>query len=217
MKKVLAIVVVVVLLAITGYLWNRRNTSQPNESTTNTAPISENTAPQTKDTSSVIGSIKDAMGLGKKLRCTYSDTTGTGATSTVFIDGQKVKFSTTVNGETSNGIFDGETQYIWTTGKTNNGFKMTKACMDEMKDFASKMSSGNTPETTPMKDYSSFDDAKNINCESAENEDFSVPATIEFVDQCEMLRNSMKALDQMKQGMPQVPQGVNMPSIPSSY
>ncbi|MBO8888972.1 hypothetical protein INN86_14050, partial [Staphylococcus aureus] len=57
----------------------------------------------------MISSIKDAMGLGKKMKCTYSDPSKTGVVSTIFIDGQKTKFSSVVNGETVSGIFDGTT------------------------------------------------------------------------------------------------------------
>jgi hypothetical protein len=157
----------------------------------------------------VIGSIKDAMGLGQKMKCTYSDKDGSGVSSTVFVDGQKFKFTTEANGEKMYGVFDGDTQYMWTADAKKQGWKMTKACTEELGKTAEKMTEGSSTSTATPQDFQeSFDSAENVRCEPAGSEDFSIPADITFVDQCEMIRDSMKALEQMKG---QLPEGFTIP------
>lgn len=200
MKKFIPVILVVlILIGIGAYVANQR---QGTPATDSSQPASEMPAQsqQTPEKSSVINSIKDAMGFGEKMKCTYSDPENASATSTIFIDGQKVKFMTAANNETMYGIFDGKTQYMWTTGKTKQGFKMDESCMDEIKQFSSQLPGGS--EIAPVEDFQELDSAQNVQCEPAKGEDFSIPSDINFIDQCEVLRNSMKALDQMKQNLP---------------
>ncbi len=208
MKKLLPIVLALIVLAGIGwYLMSKKQ---------NGLPVSEDgksvgtALPTPGETPGVIGSIKDAMGLGKKMKCTYS-APGGGVSSTVFIDGQKVKFTSAMNGQAMYGLFDGETQYTWTTGKEKQGWKMTKACMDELGKTASQMAEGAGASVPEPQDFEkSFDTAQNVQCEPAGSEDFSIPTDITFVDQCEMIRNSMKALEDIKG---QLPAGVKIPGL----
>jgi hypothetical protein len=61
---------------------------------------------------------------------------------------------------------------------------------------------------TPEDLQESFATAENVRCTPATSEDFSIPTDIVFTDQCEMLKNSMKALESMKG---QLPAGMNIP------
>lgn len=218
MKKIpLVIAASLLLIGIGWYLWSKQHTAQP---TPQTASINNTTpdvipAPSTETTNGVISSIKDAMGLGKKMACTYTNPADPSASSTVFIDGQKVKTATIIKGETMYGIFDGDTQYTWSSGKEKQGFRMTKSCMDEIKNSIPQTPVKNTPPNAPVQDYASFDTAQNVSCKAADAEDFSIPADITFVDQCEMFRNSLKGLNQMQQNLPagvKLPDGVNIPA-----
>ena len=207
MKKLLPVALILIVLAGIGwYLMNR----EPSAPASEQGEGISRTAMQTPgDAPGVIGSIKDAMGLGKKMKCTYSAKDGSGVSSTVFVDGKKFKFTTDANGEKMYGVFDGDTQYMWTTGAQQQGFKMTKACTDELAQTAAKMTEGSTANTaTPQDLEKSFDTAQNVQCEAASGEDFSIPADITFVDQCEMMRESMKALESIKG---QLPAGVKIP------
>lgn len=206
MKKLVPIAAVLIVLAGIGwYLSNRQDA----------APVSEQgegilrtAMPTPGDAPGVIGSIKDAMGLGKKMKCTYADAQN-GASSTVFIDGQKFKFTSEVNGEKMYGVFDGDTQYMWTTGQTKQGFKMGKACMDELGKMAPQTEGSKN--TAPAQDFEkSFEMAQNVRCEPATSEDFSIPTDVTFVDQCAMIKDSMKALEGIKG---QLPAGVNIPGL----
>lgn len=149
--------------------------------------------------SSTIDSIKTAMGLNKKMKCTYGDATGAGVATTLFIEGSKMKTMTSVNNETMYSVFDGDTHYTWTEGSKKQGFKMDKACLDTMKTMAEKMpQSKSMAPTADAPDIDAIDALKNVRCESAESEDFSIPKDIEFADQCAAMQDSMKMLEQMK-------------------
>lgn len=211
MKKFLpAAIALIVLLAGAGfYLSGRQGASKATEESGSRETARETALPQAEEQGGIIGSIKDAMGLGKKMKCTYSEKDGSGTASTIFIDGQKFKFTSEMNGEKAYGLFDGETQYTWTTGEKKQGWKMTKACIEELGKTAAQMTEGNSTNTeTPQDFQESFDNAQNVKCEPATDEDFSIPADITFVDQCEMMRDSMKALEQMKG---QLPEGFTIP------
>ncbi|MFZ2299674.1 MAG: hypothetical protein WAW00_00895 [Candidatus Moraniibacteriota bacterium] len=199
MKKLLPIALILIVLAGIGwYLMSKKQDVSPA-----TDKSAETAMPVPGGGSGVIGSIKDAMGLGQKMKCTYSAKDGSGASSTVFVDGKKFKFTTDANGEKMYGVFDGETQYMWTTGAQKQGFKMTKVCTDELAQAAAKVTEGGTASTaTPQDLQESFDTAQNVQCEAASGEDFSIPTDITFVDQCEMIKNSMKALEEMKGQLP---------------
>ncbi len=210
MKKNLLIVLVLIILALVigWYLVKSRNTAPVSVMETGKDIVNTNEAPPSAGgASGVIGSIKDAMGLGKKMKCAYSGKDG-GTTSTVFVDGQKFKFVSEMNGEKLYGLFDGETQYTWTAGAQKQGWKMTKSCMDELGTLSARETQSAGNDTAPQDYQKSFDAAQNVRCEAAAGEDFSVPADIVFADQCAMLKNSMKSLQNIKG---QLPSGVNIP------
>lgn len=188
-KVIIAAVAAVVLLAAGWYFMSSRSTApQPEPSTTSDTLL----APPAEKNTSVLGSMKGVMGLGKKMACTYTEA---GVSSTVFVEGNKMKFASTVNGSTMYGLFDGSTQYTWSEGGEKQGFKMDAACLAEMKQWAENTPAGSAAST---RDYETLGALENVQCVPAESEDFSVPAGITFADQCAMLRDSMKALEQMQ-------------------
>ncbi len=208
MKKIL--IPIIILLILIGIWFVIKKAPAPQENNTPPTQSLSDATPPTPEKSTVINSIKDAMGMGTKMECTYALGTDANTTSTIFVDGQKIKTATSVSGMTMYGIFDGDTQYTWTEGSTTQGFKMSKSCMDEMKNLAPQKAQGNVPTPAPVQDYQSYDKAQNVSCKAAtEDVDFSIPSDITFVDQCEMMRDSMKAMEQMKQ---QLPSGMKMPT-----
>jgi hypothetical protein len=211
MNRTLPIAIAVIVLLVAAWYFVDYRGDAPMPSSQNAAPISETapnraTTPPTEADPSVFESLKNAMGLGKKLACTYTDTADTGISSTVFVDGKKMKFTSTINGTVMYGLFDGETQYTWSNDSNKQGFTMSAACLDEIKTFSQGIPPNNAP---APQDYASMEALQNVRCVPAESEDFSLPTDITFVDQCAMLRDSMKALDQMKQ---QLPEGMTLPA-----
>jgi hypothetical protein len=170
-------------------------------------------AQQSASTSgSVISSIKDAMGLGKEMKCEYSAGTDSNAVkSTAYVEGQKYKSTGIFAGITSNIIFDGDVMYIWQEGKTT-GMKMTMACINDLK-AAMPAGQQTTPGVQSPEDQ--FKNATNTSCSpSTDSVDFSAPSNVTFTDQCEMI----KKLQQMKNNIPSgaVPTNIpNMPNIPA--
>jgi Spy/CpxP family protein refolding chaperone len=171
--------------------------------------------------SGMISSIKDAMGLGKTMRCTYRIQNENGGNDEIvtYVEGEKYATQMNVAGQKQRMVYDGETIHSWQEGQ-KQGMKMTKACTDEMD--ASMPEDDEEPEDVPEFDAeNAFDEAMDVKCEEVSNADFSVPSNVEFVDQCEMLKGIMKNIPggagtgvgaQNGTGMPG---GMDIPNIPN--
>ena len=206
MSRIIGIVgVIVVVLILVWFFWMKKGSEVPTgmENTLNQAENMANKA-ETK-TEGVVSSIKDAMGLGQKMACTYKvDMNGQEYISKVFVDGEKYKADSVVAGIATHALYDGQNQYVWTEG-TKQGFKMSKTCLDEFKNqMGQAPSTGTGSMKEAVEDYAkTFESAKNVSCEPATTADFSVPADVVFTDQCEMMKKSMEMMKQMQQQMPQ--------------
>jgi hypothetical protein len=102
MGKIIGLVVVAVLL-IGGFLyWNSRPKPVANDMPLagqmdpNNGVAAKNPTPMAEE-KGMVSSLKEAMGLGQKMQCTYAMSKGDDqVVSTVFIEGSKVKSTTTV-------------------------------------------------------------------------------------------------------------------------
>ncbi len=151
----------------------------------------------------IIGSLKEMVGAGKKIECA---TTQDGVETKTYIEGKKYKSVTTSTEITMTGIFDGETFYSWNT-KTKAGTKMSMACMEEIKKSLPK-AAGDNGAGFASTDKLIEDEAKNNNCQEASGAvDFTLPTDVDFVDQCLMMQNILK---NMPKG--ELPAGVKMPT-----
>jgi hypothetical protein len=156
---------------------------------------------------SIVASIKDAMGLGKQMKCTYATSTdGSKFESTAFIDGKKFRSTSLVAGKTANVLFDGDAMWTWMEGQ-KIGTKMTMACINDLKSLAPQSQPSAAAVQSPD---DQFKDVTNTNCVPATDADFSVPSTVTFTDQCEMLKKATGMMKNLPTGA--VPGGV--PSIP---
>jgi hypothetical protein len=135
----------------------------------------------------VAGSLKEMVGMGKQMVCVMNEN---GVETKTYIEGKKYKSTTDSKEMTMNSIFDGEAFYSWNT-KTKAGTKMTMACMEEIgKNMPKAAGDGSDFAST---DKLIEDEAKNNNCQEAkEKVDFTLPADIDFVDQCLMMQNITK-------------------------
>lgn len=163
--------------------------------------------------SGVISSIKDAMGMGKKMKCTYKMKNAGGEFEAVtYIEGEKYKSETAAMGMKMAAVYDGEDMYTWQEGQ-KTGMKMTKACQEEMEamDTGEEME-----EQEEMKvGVEAFDGAMNVDCEAASSIDFSVPSDIEFTDQCAMMKQMQgQAVDMQKQAEEMMKNMPDMPNMP---
>jgi hypothetical protein len=175
------------------------------------APAEQKAAPSEQKDNSIVSSIKDAMGSGKQMKCTYSTTVnGSSVESIAYVDGNKLKSSETVAGKNTNMLFDGNTTYTWMDGQTK-GSKMTISCINDLKASAPKGQQINPGAQSPE---DQINNATDVSCVAATGTDFSVPASITFTDNCEALKKSMEAAKDIKANLPaNLP--ANMPNIPN--
>jgi len=171
-------------------------------------------AAQKEETGGIISSLKDAIGLGKKMQCTYNYKAGNESfTTTAFVEGQKYRSESTVMGKKQLIVFDGETMYTWSE-TDKKGTKFTKSCMDELNKNKPEDTNSNNP--APNQDQiksadDAFKDATDVKCTPVASIDFSVPSDIVFTDMCEQL----KKLQDMTKNLPKginVPDGAGVPS-----
>ncbi|MEI8096564.1 MAG: hypothetical protein WCG73_00445 [Candidatus Moraniibacteriota bacterium] len=211
MKKFLPIAFIVVALIFVGfYIRSNKNIPQAPEKqgeasvsgkTENNLASSETTP--LSEVSDAVTSLKDAMGLGKRMKCSYSTTDGQGksVSSSVVVDGDKYKFTADADGGKSYVIFDGETEYIWSSSMENRGLKMSRACIDEISALGGANKNILPLDRTPQGFEKAFGQTTGVTCEPT-SEDFLPPANTNFIDQCEMMRNSLKAVEDLKGQLP---------------
>mgnify|MGYP003394462052 CR=1 FL=1 len=145
--------------------------------------------------------IQNVLGAGKQMQCTYSIGEGEQlAETSVVIDNEKFMSTTDMADIKSYSLFDGSTQYTWTS-KDKNGFKMSNSCLEDMKKLGGNMTledallPPNGVQAKDMKDVFSF--ASNANCEAADVS-ITVPSDIVFTDQCELMKQSMRVMEELK-------------------
>ena len=162
---------------------------------------------------SAINNIKDAIGSGQKMKCTYTIRQNAQEyKSEAFIDGKKYKSVSTVDGHTSNAIFDGKETYAWTDDAAK-GMKINEECAQQNQienQEQNEMAQGDV-----QTNGDPFDGAVDVKCEKVDSIDFSVPSDVEFTDQCEMLKLQQQQMEQLKGNLPEgfeMPEGANMPS-----
>lgn len=174
--------------------------------------------------SGMISSIKDAMGMKKKMKCTYKIKAGGEEMESIsYIDGEKYRAESKVMGKKHIAIFDGSDMHSWSEGQ-KTGMKMTKKCTEELQAQNREMNQGEEKQNQEefQAGAENFDNAIDVKCEEVSDIDFSIPTDVEFVDQCEMIKGLSEQMKNMN-----VPigagqgagagngAGANMPNIPN--
>lgn len=146
------------------------------------------------------------IAAGKTLECEYRMADGDGEYGTVrmIMDRDRYRTETrTENGEFIS-VFDGETSYSWTAGE-GRGMKMRMDCVEGMDD--ADMEADMDEEMSDEESFRSSEEALNlipdISCREIDSANFSVPEDVEFVDQCEMLREQTRMMEQYQDMMPE--------------
>ncbi len=212
MGKLVGLIGIVIVIAIGLYWYTSQGPANKNALESGEMAIEKaKDAKDMMENKGMASSIKDAMGLGTAMSCTYTmEQDGKTFESTVNVEGEKFQSVTTIGDITTYALSDGNDQYMWTSG-SKQGFKMSKACLEDMK----KM----TPPSTGDKKTPSMDDAKaaldaakNVKCSPASDISLTVPTDITFTDQCAMMKDSMKMMEQYKDKMPA---GMTYPPVPA--
>lgn len=136
------------------------------------------------------GELYTGIAQGKKMKCEYTlempDTEETKVV--IYLDG--MKYRTEIQAESMNPervIFDGEAMYSW-DDTMKQGMKMDMNCMEEFEQIVGDQA---FDEELGVFDPASEDfvkDLPDMQCEEVGEVDLSIPDDVEFMDQCEMLR-----------------------------
>ncbi|OGI22120.1 MAG: hypothetical protein A2808_03800 [Candidatus Moranbacteria bacterium RIFCSPHIGHO2_01_FULL_55_24] len=203
MGKVIGLIALIIIIGAGAYLWS----NQAKNSLENGADSAIDKARDAKEAveqKGAISSLKEAMGLGEAMHCTYAmEQNGKSYESEITLQGERFRSATKMDGVTMYALHDGTAQYTWTS-KDKQGFKFEKACLDEMQDAFKDLPQATTGGQQMAEDAKdTLDFAKSVQCSPAASIDLSVPADITFTDQCAMMRQSLEAMKQLQQKMPQ--------------
>jgi len=153
----------------------------------------------------IVSSIKDAIGLNVKMKCTT--TANDGVVSVAYVQGKMFKSSVEVMKKRQNAIFDGEATYTWSEGE-KTGLKMTMACIQELKSSLPEQQKNSLDASIPDIEKQINVDAKaKVSCVPAGDVDFSIPSDVVFTDQCEVMRKSLDMMKNVK-----LPAGAQVPA-----
>lgn len=189
MKKALMIIVPIIVVAIAAGIYLTKKDSPV---ATEKGNVEKNVGSKTE---SVIGSLKDAIGLGKKMECTYTE--GEAEVRT-YIDGMKSKSIIASKEGEMISVFDGNDFYGW-NAKTKEGYVMKKSCMEELAKTMPKTEEGENSNPADFETTEDIvEDTSMDNCKETGAIDFTIPKDINFVDQCEMLKNLTNSLKDFK-------------------
>lgn len=202
MKGIVVTLLVVLLIGAGVFFFTMRKSAPPVLEMGNKGESGVAVKVPEPSASSLVSSFKEAMGLGQKMRCTY--TAGDGAavfTSTAYVEGKKFRSESEAGGVKMFVISDGEEQYVWNSG-SSQGFKMSQACLESFKGDAAKTAPSTNPASTPEDYAAALESAQNVRCEAVTSADFSVPSDITFTDQCALMEQSKKMMEQYKDKIP---------------
>jgi hypothetical protein len=175
--------------------------SRSSETPNTTTPSETREAPSNEETSEASSmNMEDwsmALAKGEKLHCSYLDANGENAE--FFADGMRYRTEIATEEGKMVSVFDGETVYVWNDGE-GTGFFQTMDCLKELqKSFPEET---DIPET-----YESSEDVllatPNMQCNRIATVDLSVPDSVEFSDQCAMMKDQMKMMEDMMENLPE--------------
>ncbi len=215
MKKIAPIAIIVALIIIVGgfFVFKKVSDDKKNEAKNSVVQEKIETEGDKEEGENSSGIIDELAKIkdGKKMKCVYTIKMGEDEfQSESYVQGEKYKSISVMDAleeKKTYAIFDGENQYSWTDGATE-GFKMSVDCMkDATKKMEGTIDMPEAGETAELGDL--FENAVDVKCNPVEEIDFTVPSNITFVDQCEMLKNQMKQIEELKGTMPA---GFNLPT-----
>lgn len=201
MLKILGGILIIGAIGVGAFLWQGKQAEAPTPEAAGSAMMgSEN---ETRDRG-IVGSIREAMGMGKTMQCTYVVDGGKPnqmITSTVVVEGTKFQSTTTTPEATVFALFDGENQYSWMSN-TKQGMKLSKACLEKMKTAVQDLPNAAVTTPQPQDMQTEFDKAKNVQCETGGALNLTLPTDITFTDQCALMEQSLKMMEQFKNKLP---------------
>ena len=194
MKKYLKIIILLVITSMFFTACNKK-TDQDQQ-------------PAQNDTqeSSVKGNLKDLLGMGKNIKCTFSDEQdGVSLDIETYISGNKVRTTTTQKSPDNetfvyDTIMDDTWVYNWDS--MGNAYKMN---LKEMEELAQKYSENDesadtSTEMPAVEDIQKEFDYK-CNPWVPDNSKFQVPSNINFIDQGEIMEETIQQTEEIKENL----------------
>jgi len=114
-------------------------------------------------------------------------------------DGKNFKSSSEIDGKKMYSVMKDEVSYTWGEG-IPMASKLAMSCVKDLPKIEGQK--GADPIQDPK---DAFDGATNVVCNPVASVDVSVPSDVQFQDMCEMMKGAMK----------NIPEGTNLPNIPS--
>ncbi|MEA1926226.1 MAG: hypothetical protein U9M90_03210 [Patescibacteria group bacterium] len=146
---------------------------------------------------------REAIQNNKRVKCVYQIANQSEESEKdsveIFIDGDKYRSTSITEEQIFRAIFDGKTYYSWLFGE-KSGTKMSNECIKELKvDDQPEEGEGGDVD---LDNFKTVDEILGQNldmkCEETGPFDLVLPEDVEFIDQCEMLKNQMRMIEQMK-------------------
>ena len=200
MKKISAAVFVfAATIVLSGCGFQKEDPKQAPAPAVKESPVE----PKSED-NGIIGSIKDAIGLGSNLKCV--STSKEGEVAEVFVQGKKFKATSTIEKKKQNIVNDGTAMFIWAEGE-KTGIKMVLSCLEDLKTGLPEQQKNLLDNAVPdiEKELSSSDEK--VNCVKTGAIDFAVPTEVVFTDQCALMKKSVESMKNVK-----LPAGVKVPT-----
>lgn len=156
------------------------------------------------------GSLKDLMGMGKSVSCSWEytdDQDGAKTTGVVYVDGKRSRseIKVRVNDEGAElvnmdmiSINDGEMGYMWNEGQTT-GFKYNIAEMEKMGEEMQEGQNGGGQNQI----LNGWENIYNYECKNwrVDESKFSVPSNVEFTDMMAQMQQMQEQTENMKEDM----------------
>jgi len=155
------------------------------------------------------GSLKELLGLGKKVECSWQFEDPESKVSTsglVWVDGNRSRSEIRVEGTGESDmnmiqVSDGEISYMWNQGQ-KSGSKFNIA---EMEKIGKEMETDQTDqdENYQNKAQSNWEKMYNYKCKAwrVDESKFSIPTDVEFTDMVEQMQQMQEQTENMKQNM----------------
>ncbi len=138
--------------------------------------------------------------LKEKMECDYKvvdEETKKTLKAKIYVEGDVYRSITWESDDKVYSVFDGEVFYGW-SDRSKKGFSMASSCAEEFEQNTVDIESDGDVDLDTYKTSSElFDEKVSMNCKESSFVDLSIPDDIDFVDQCELLKQQRDAIEKI--------------------
>lgn len=145
----------------------------------------------------IVGGLKNILNGGASLKCESEDGWVT------YTNGSSFRSEGITEGKKQVVLMNDGVMYTWNPETMSDGLKMSKNCLSEIQKNL------NLPEEQGIEVFDDFsvesmeEDVKSgkINCKPSTEGEFKVPTNVQFVDQCEIMKEQMNGMKSQIEAM----------------